>query len=445
MSVDTDYYDALIALPEAHAWASLRTPAVAGEWTINGGGSAAGALTASPPNAYWAAGADGAQVTWDQALPNISQQLFLPVQQDSGTYLLIVDYYYPSLWRAVALGGVIAAANYVRKELQARYDAVTSEAQGQIFFEQYCQMVQGGNPAVNDPAYVGNYQTRIYSQIPAPSDAGMIPVVKRGAGTSGSWEVGIRHSTWIRFIQEHRLNQPHTAFTSWEATYGVSLPAGTYHMISAWMLQAGDDPTNLEVCRRIFQMPVYRQKGNPPAGTLYDTLTAWNLETNTSNNNDRATGTVRISGTNGTVIPDNTEVLRVSDSRAYQVTDGPKTISGGIVDVAVRDVTGTFGPDGNTAQGVAMSCAVAGVSSAVTQTALTGGAYMLTSTDAHMFARNMVVLQNYALHATAPEVNNPEIFTAPGEEPPDPPPPGGVHATGARYRRQYTTRGMARA
>lgn len=110
----------------------------------------------------------------------------------------------------------------------------------------------------------------------------------------------------------------------------------------------------------------------------------------------RASGAVQFSGTNGTVVPSGTQLVR-GDGKTFSTTaDG--TVSGGVVIVAATadaDPSGLLGAFGNTAVSTAMTIgqAIAGVqTTGAVSTAFTGGADL--ETDASLRTRVLLAYQN---------------------------------------------------
>lgn len=102
-----------------------------------------------------------------------------------------------------------------------------------------------------------------------------------------------------------------------------------------------------------------------------------------------ATGTVTLTGTDGSIIPAGTELQR-SDETIY-TTDADGTISGGTVDVAVT--ASVAGDSGNADAGetLTLTSTVSGVTSTATAAAITGGADQ--ESDAGLRARLLTRIQ----------------------------------------------------
>jgi hypothetical protein len=87
------------------------------------------------------------------------------------------------------------------------------------------------------------------------------------------------HSRWMRYWIEIKLFQPHTAFTEWNAAYGVTLQPhpndaqGRWHMVSLW---SADETRDVQ--RLVYRVPVGWKSTWSPSISRFD------FEMNTSQN-----------------------------------------------------------------------------------------------------------------------------------------------------------------
>src|SRR5690606_35755011 len=109
-------------------------------------------------------------------------------------------------------------------------------------------VMQSPGPALNtsDPDDVAVLGDNFVAGGMPPGMSRYEPTTPAGAGAPNqqpyTGAVPIYANQWHRNILEVRIAQPHTAFTDWNATYGVTVPpnakSGTWHMVSRWVVDA---------------------------------------------------------------------------------------------------------------------------------------------------------------------------------------------------------------
>jgi hypothetical protein len=225
-----------------------------------------------------------------------------------------------------------------------------------------------------------------------------------GLGAETPQTYPVAHSTWMRHFARLKLNQPHTAFTSWNTACSCTLAAGTYHMFSYWVW---DETRALATI--YYEVPIARTFGS----VTRDGLSKWWFEMNTSDEHHQAEGPVTFTGMDGAVIPKNTVVERVSDGGRY-TTQAIGTISGGTATVTVRATATNDGPVGNAASGTDFQLVtpITNVDTTFDSGVITGGMYMNAGPLVAYF-RGAVVLKDYALPATP--TDDTTIFRRPVE------------------------------
>lgn len=147
--------------------------------------------------------------------------------------------------------------------------------------------------------------------------------------------------------------------------------------------------------------PTTPATGTITVGVARTWMNRFTPEHNTSANHTPATGNITITGTAGTVVPNNTVVKRTSNNADYRTEAAVTLNSEGTGTVLIQAVPSTWGgPNGNAPEAEPMTITLAGVTSAVVATGgLTGGAYLLNG-DMTLHERWFSVLKNYALPAT---------------------------------------------
>lgn len=169
--------------------------------------------------------------------------------------------------------------------------------------------------------------------------------------------------------------------------------------------------TSTTVSYTVSGSPASPATGTITVSRVRNGIAAFWWEQNTSANHIPAGGNVTITGTSGTVVPNNTTLTR-ADGWTFK-TQAAVTIAGGTATVAVKasPETQMGGPDGNTAASTALTSTVSGVTSvAVDASGLTGGRYLLND-DLISWSRWFHVLKNYTLPST-PE-DDTTIFVKP--------------------------------
>lgn len=396
------YWENLIAKPEHLASASLRSQA-----NID-------SLCSSPPNTWitYDGSKDAAKLTWNHtisSLPNNQQlEVLLGASGTGGTskLLYIWDMWLDPNWRTVADGGQVNTLSaYAHKEYQFMLGRAGGSPayDGKIYLETFNEF-RDSNPS----SAACRQSTRRYGSDDVEGDGASAqtntPIF---AGSSDAGYVNIPHGEWVRRINEVRLNQPDTAFPEWESLEADLSSTRLYHMLSAWVIDRAGN-----IYRRHWKKPISRYKNSDGSSELdpYDKAMKWQVEHNTSSDGIDATGTVTFTGVNGTAIATNKTFTRNSDGAVYKVSSGG-TISGGSVTLAC--VSNLGGEDKNCPPGTAFTISQANVDPACSAaTSFTGGLYNM-NVDCFIWTRNFVCLKDYALHASSPETNNPEIFAAP--------------------------------
>ena len=178
---------------------------------------------------------------------------------DTDTYLYVWDVYLGPSWRPSNCGGNVPVS-YTHKEFQLSISNIPGATTGPGY--RYIEMrtrFDKDAPCTD----VGTQDVRYYGRAQAATaaegatllhylgvdqvSAGSVP--DAGQGTVPYNTQPLHHSMWTRYWIEIRMNQPHTAFTTWVNKYG-SIPAGTYHMVSVWVADEGHDAV-----RQVFQAP----------------------------------------------------------------------------------------------------------------------------------------------------------------------------------------------
>jgi PKD repeat protein len=204
----------------------------------------------------------------DQANIGGGQKLVFPVHQIAGTILVTWDYWFGPEWQSVENGGNLTNAAYQHKEFHCAFDEDGADFQGSIFFETQTryQFSTAGN--------VGVVRHRIYPAFVAgATDNNGAP---GGPGIEPPNTVFLPHSTWMRYVQEIRLNQDASQFPEWEAQTGVPLDPGLYHMCSSWILTPTSGPLRI-----LYKIPINRYKSGNPA-KIYNGISAFWFQHNTS-------------------------------------------------------------------------------------------------------------------------------------------------------------------
>lgn len=379
------------------------------------------------PQAYtYDAAANAAKLTWLRTDASPKSTIRIPVHQTTGTLLFIWDIKYGISWARSACGGNIPdalAAAYSHKEFQLAHSA-DGTGEGTIFFENktYFDTTSPYTCASGNVGYLGvriygnnpySFGSSILTNLkildPNPVQAGAAAPGTNGAGTATVKTTPFKHGQWTRYWLEYRLNQDASAFTSWNSTYGITVPAGTYHMASLWA--AGEDwgPVRL-----IYQMPHQRVKGT--GATLTGIAKFW-YEHNTSATHPEARGNVTIAGTATTSIPKNTVFTRSLGGSCgnwqWRTTAATTIETDGdvVVEVAATPTDAYGGPCGNLAASTTLTATLSGITSVtVASGGLTGGAYLLNG-DLIAHSRWFQMLKGYTLPPT-PE-DDTTIFVRP--------------------------------
>ena len=222
--------------------------------------------------------------TTDQSnIPNPDSTLRVPVNTYTGTILGIWDWKPGISWSSAGCStdGKIPELDtrpaYGHKEKQFAMSSYasgsTKQEDGINSIQINIEMTAGGRRIVTDctEQAIGVMSDWFYMNDPTDvrtfgfKDTQMHPPRAPSGGESGKYYAGdgtvevqshhVKYGVWTRYWFEVRMNVDASAFTSWNTRYGVTVPPGTYHMVSIWLW----DETMSAPKRIIYKAPIQRQ------------------------------------------------------------------------------------------------------------------------------------------------------------------------------------------
>lgn len=200
-------------------------------------------------------GMNVAKLTWPQTVPSgpeSGNSLRMRAIENEGRSLFIWDTYYDASFGPETCGGPGRSPNgYQHKEFQIEFDDHAT-ADGPISLEIQTQLGKKNWSTCDD---WGGYGIRLYTSTPqSNSQLAYNETENLNAGSDKSAGEGtfaparerpVPWGQWIRHWLEVVYNQSEAAFTSWNTKYGITVPTGTYHMVSYWIAGPGFGPIRL--------------------------------------------------------------------------------------------------------------------------------------------------------------------------------------------------------
>jgi hypothetical protein len=390
------YFNTLKALPSAYRWASLRTPGVAADWNCGTGLDSIDGLTGNPPNldVTYDATEDAAKALWSTDYKDLQQQVRVNLDRATPQDVILTwDVMYDAGWALDDYGGNVQHANLTHKSYQISAGRAGSPNADKLWLETRARYWTGAEGYACTSNNRFNGSNVIGVGIPVPTIGTSDPVAPRGPGAEATDDRPIAKNVWHRYV--HRLKYQLLGSDSWWDGFKAAYPTHTmvdtdlYWSWEFWIITAAGG-----VFKRLDKVPCYAVA----SGQTWDRIDQWWIEHNTSSEMPGATGTIRFTGTPGTLIPNNTAVLR-GDGGTHQTIGDQNIGGGGFVDIPCDTTTAANngGSKSNSTSGTAftLQTPITNVDNACTSvTDFTGGLDHL-STPTPIWQRNFVCLTGY--------------------------------------------------
>lgn len=386
-------------------------------FTLRSSGSIAAAAGSGPVYTYDAAD-NSMKVLWSQEAVNApggfgsSTQPTLQIDVTTGEATIIFHIKYEGGWRPVGIGdGAIHPGmfQYSHKEVTVRGQPAAGGNGGKHWETRAHFTNSGGDPfgRIDDSSIeCCTLDQRLYSGTP-PLIQGLTdnePYIPPGRfGLEEVDHYSYRFDEWVRHVIRIKVGCTRADFPKWESDRGVTLDDVPYHRVSHYIQTARG------ITRCIYEVPILDRDGTAGNRARLDYL-EW--EQNTSSKMPPATGTVRFTGTPGTLIAANQTLSYASTGGQYEHDQPNANIAGD--GTLIRNITSTNskGPALNLASGtfLTVDSPPAGCDpTAEVVTALTGADWQF-SRDLEIHGRDMFVLHNYS--SAAWDSDTPENDTA---------------------------------